>query len=504
MAVEVPADAEPIGYAWLMKHFGAQVPRPRQLSFALRKGSPRELWDGDELTRVFPRTMAPAPTVTGHLEFCIKHEILALDVLAVLLRRVNREELAAHIADKPLGKYSRRLWFLFEFLTGVRLDLPDLETGSYIALLDPEAYFTGPEIRSGRQRVLNNLIGNKDFSPMVRRTERLARWESADLANRARSIVTHFDPAILARAINYLYTRETMSSYEMEREVPNPSRAERFIALLRSAADRPDLDKKALISLQNAVVDPRFCDTDYRHDQNYVGQTLSWTDERVHFVPPKPQDVPSLMDGLLTAVRRNLGAVHPVVLAAVAAFGFVYVHPFQDGNGRLHRWLIHYVLARTGFTPEGLIFPVSAVMLARRADYDRCLERVSTPLLSVLDWRLRPDGSLVVEGETADFYRYFDATRAAESLFEWIEATIDGELKAELEFLIRYQRARADMQAVVELPDRKAALFVKLCVQNQFRLAPGKRKAHFDMLTDDEIAQLERAVAEAYRGEAAE
>jgi hypothetical protein len=28
---------------------------------------------------------------------------------------------------------------------------------------------------------------------------------------------------------------------------------------------------------------------------------------------------------------------------------------------------------------------------------------LSEPLLSVLDWRLRPDGSLVVEGETADF-----------------------------------------------------------------------------------------------------
>lgn len=211
----------------------------------------------------------------------------------------------------------------------------------------------------------------------------------------------------------------------------------------------------------------------------------------VHFIPPKPADVRSLMTGLLQLLRSNQGRLHPVVLAAVVSFGLVHVHPFGDGNGRLHRWLIHYVLARTGFTPRGLIFPVSAVMLARRSDYDGCLERVSRPLLEVVDWRLREDGSLEVRGETAHFYRYFEATTTAESLFEWIEATLDGELKAELDWLVRYQRARSSMQAVVDLPDRKAALFVKLCVQNNWRLAAAKRKADFDMLTDGEVAALE-------------
>jgi len=46
--------------------------------------------------------------------------------------------------------------------------------------------------------------------------------------------------------------------------------------------------------------------------------------------------------------------------------GFVLIHPFEDGNGRIHRFLIHHVLARRGFTPQGLLFPVSAVMLHDR------------------------------------------------------------------------------------------------------------------------------------------
>jgi Fic family protein len=40
-------------------------------------------------------------------------------------------------------------------------------------------------------------------------------------------------------------------------------------------------------------------------------------------------------------------------MAAATAFGFVYVHPFQDGNGRIHRCLVHHVLAERKFTPPG-------------------------------------------------------------------------------------------------------------------------------------------------------
>ena len=48
---------------------------------------------------------------------------------------------------------------------------------------------------------------------------------------------------------------------------------------------------------------------------------------------------------------------HPVLAAAIIAFSFVIIHPLEDGNGRIHRYLIHHVLAESGFTPKGVIFP---------------------------------------------------------------------------------------------------------------------------------------------------
>lgn len=42
---------------------------------------------------------------------------------------------------------------------------------------------------------------------------------------------------------------------------------------------------------------------------------------------------------------------------------FVYIYPFEDGNGRSHRYLIHHVLAARGFNPPGFMFPDSAAIL---------------------------------------------------------------------------------------------------------------------------------------------
>lgn len=84
---------------------------------------------------------------------------------------------------------------------------------------------------------------------------------------------------------------------------------------------------------------------------------------------------------------RALGFLHldAVIAAAVLAFGFVYVHPFVDGNGRLHRYLIHHVLAERGYNPASLVFPVSAAILERIDEYRAVLEDYSKRLMQVID-----------------------------------------------------------------------------------------------------------------------
>jgi Fic family protein len=231
-----------------------------------------------------------------------------------------------------------------------------------------------------------------------------------------------------------------------------------------------------LLALQNRIVDPRFQDSDYRSSQNYIGQTVSFQNEVIHFVCPKPDDIPNLMSGLIECHNRmKTGNVSPVIHAAAISYGFVFLHPFEDGNGRIHRFLIHNILSLQGMVPRGLMFPVSAVMVKNPADYDTSLETFSRPLLELISYHLDETGQMTVENDTACWYQYMDMTPQAEALYEFITKTIEEELVAELTFLANYDHTRKEIQDIIDMPDRLIDLFIQLCLQNNGNLSAGKR-----------------------------
>ena len=303
----------------------------------------------------------------------------------------------------------------------------------------------------------------------------------------------------ILRALSYLYTRETKSSFEIEHIKPNATRTERFVAMLQLAENEDFCDKIHLIDLQNRIVDPRFRDPDYRKGQNYVGESVAWQRENVHFASPKPGDLDSLMAGLMAAhLSMDAGSVPAVVHAAAVAYGFVFLHPFEDGNGRIHRFLIHNILARQGFTPENIMFPVSASMLKNPAEYDVSLEAFSKPLMAMVEYSLDEDGRMTVHNETARWYAYIDMTPQVEALFWFIEHTVNTELAEVLSFLAAYDETKKAIQEIVDMPDRQIDLFIRFCVQNNGRLSARKRGSHFDFLSDEELAWMEQAVTAAY------
>ena len=389
---------------------------------------------------------------------------------------------------------------MFEWLTGNRLHLADLKQGNYINLLEPDEYYTLTTLRQvRRQRINDNLLGDKYFCPLIRRTDTLRDFETADLPKRCRQLLSGYSPELLKRALAYLYTRETKSSFEIEHIKPTSTRTERFVTLLQMAQQEDFCRKTLLIELQNRIVDIRFRNSDYRLSQNYVGETVAWQEERIHFVCPKPEDLPDLMEGLIAAHQyMNKAGVTAVIHAAAIAYGFVFLHPFEDGNGRIHRFLIHNILALRDFTPEGVMFPISASMLKNPADYDTSLEAFSRQLMPLVEYSLDEDGRMTVHNDTAIWYRYIDMTPQAEALFRFIEHTIDTELTSELAFLANYDNTKKAIQEIVDMPDQKIDLFIRFCLQNNGRLSALKRASHFDFLTKEEISSLEQAIQSTY------
>ena len=113
-----------------------------------------------------------------------------------------------------------------------------------------------------------------------------------------------------------------------------------------------------------------------------------------------------------------------------------------------------------------MTFPVSSAILRRIADYRTTLETYSRRLLPVVNWKSTAAGNIRVLNDTADFYRFFDATPHAEFLYECVQQTIEHDLPDEAAFLRRYDAFRTGLDLVVDMPDRLCDLLFRFLRQN--------------------------------------
>jgi Fic/DOC family len=493
----LPEQATPVGYAALIDALRLRVPVPRTLSAI----GPRHKQYQQDGWRIYTPRHAPEANLDGHLTFALKYEGLDLSVLKALFRATGPPPLEAIVRAKPTGAYARRAWFLYEWLLGARLDLPDADKGSYAVVVDPDRQWAAPATTSSRHRVKNNLPGTPLFCPMISWTETLRSLTARDLQARARAAVAQVPADLLARAAAFLLLKDSKSSFAIENENPPHDRIRRWGRAIGEAGRRPiDLDE--LLRLQRIVIgDARFVDLGLRQEGGFVGQHDRDTQTPLpDHISARPEDLRSLIDGLAAFDRTRAPHLDPILAAAALAFGFVYIHPFADGNGRLHRYLIHHVLAERGFIPPGLAFPVSAVILDRIDDYRRTLESYSARLLPAIEWEPTPDGNVRVLNETGDFYRFFDATPHAEFLYECVERTIDVDLPAETRFLRAYDAFRREVANVVDMPDRIADLLFRFLHQNSGTLSKRDSEQEFAKLTSSEVSQVEAAYADSFAG----
>lgn len=303
-----------------------------------------------------------------------------------------------------------------------------------------------------------------------------------------------FSAAVFHRAINYLYNKETRSSYEIEKELPTPDRMEKFVSLLLEAGTEEAgtmLDEERLTQLQNIIVDSRFVAPGFRDFQNYIGQSLPGYIDMVHYICPPPIFVPSLMDGLKETSNKTIG-IPAEIRAGIISFSFVFIHPFEDGNGRIHRFLIHDVLVSDGIVPKGLIIPVSAHMLNNIRDYDAILERYSRPLLQLIKYSKNQDGGIEVLNpyEVEAYFRFPDLTEQVIYLAETIHATLKEDMPEELLFIQRYDEVKHAIQDIVDMPDRNINLMILFLHQNK-GIFPKRRREQFSKITDEEIEKME-------------
>lgn len=491
------SDAWLVGYAALIDHYNLKVPLPENLSIISRRHKKYEI----EGWSVYTPRYKPEDSLSFHLTFALKHEGVDLAVLKALFQKINLQEIEQWLKQEPFGRFSRRIWFLYEWLMEEKLDLPDLETGNFVDVLDPKQHYVGFSEISKRHRVHCNLPGVRDFCPLVRRTAKLEKCIALNLNLLAREKTGAIHPDVLARAAAFLLLKDSRASFEIEGEHPGKSRAERWGKAIAQAGLYP-LSIQELLRLQSIVIeDKRFVPMGVRKEGGFIGvhERSSKTPLPDHISAP-PQDLPILLEGMLKAHERLMkSTIDPVVFATLVAFGFVFIHPFADGNGRIHRYLIHHILATTGFAPKGVVFPISASILQHIDEYRKVLECYSKPRLEFIEWRPTTDGNVEVLNETIDLYRYFDATKQAEFLYDCVWETIEKILPEEIDYLKKYDQLKQAINEKFDMPNHLVDLLIRFLDQNKGILSKRAREKEFEALRQEECQQLEEWYADIFQ-----
>lgn len=486
-----------IGYTHLIERYRLSVVpcgRPARVSSAVNR---RVDTDTESL---FPAGVALDDSPLGHLEFALRHEGVDLAAIAAAFSQIARDDIQRRLQATPNGEYIRRIAFLWEWLHECPLDAGARVSARYVELLPSDRYVTAAKPRPhSTYRVIDNALGDRRFCPVVSRSA----WPGCDflpsmMARLAELSADARSDGSYDRAVQYLYLSETRGSFAIERETPSASKEARFVQMLHKIPEQVRIDEDRLVEIQNVAVRDVFSqEISYRSRQNWLESHTG----RISFFPHPVDGLRETMAGWESFVNDRQRGIDPLIQAACAAFGFVYLHPFMDGNGRLHRFLVHHVLAHSGLVPADLIVPVSAVIMKRIPEYHAVLTAFSEPVTALWDYRRHDDGPQLLQDPGPTPYRYFCADREVRFLAKTIAVAIEEEVPSELAYLRGYDRAYERIEAEFDLPHKDIGRLVRLIRGNDGRLSQNKRSG-FPTLPDAVIERVQAIVREAFSGRA--
>lgn len=449
-----------------------------------------------------PAQVAPASDAPlEHLLFALKHEGLQLQAAMLALKKMDDRCLGQAFEKSPSSAYLRQICFLWELANGKSLDGLPAATGPYTKLFEPQKFITGAVKRHPRWRVDFNGLGSSAYCPSVRRTPEIQALLDKNILESASQFIAGLDKAVLDRAVRWAYLSETQGSYAIENESPPSSKADAFAALLARARTPEPITEDYLVALQNlAVSNPLDKAVQFRTQQNWLRNALPGA-FGVTYLPPQPALMPRLMNEIMLLANSALSGVDPLVMGALVSFGFVFAHPFMDGNGRLSRFLFHKVVCGHGSLPSGLVLPVSVAMKRHEDQYLQALQTFSRPARAL--WQVTALDDLqidaVFKGEP-EIYQYWDATDCVAFGLRMAAEALEHDLPDESVFLHRFDLVYQAVNDAVDMNNNDLVLLVRSCLQNAGKLSLNRQKqliakGHHLAL----IAQAQRVVLETLR-----
>ncbi|MEA3318188.1 MAG: Fic family protein, partial [Bacteroidota bacterium] len=484
----MPEEGFLVGYAFIIdvieKKNNISLPLPMQLAIVTEK---HQRYNSKHW-QVFTIRHKPDENLISNLVFALKYEGIELFIIKKLFLLIGESQILKITKKEPTGQYARKIWFLYEWLMDIKLDIPDLKTGTYVEIVNSKYQYTGPVINSTRHRIKNNLPGVPAYCPMIRKTEKLENFLNANLSQQIEIGLNKHDKELVRRTAAFLLLKDSKASFAIEGEYP-PNLRTRNWGKIIGQAGKLKLSFNEIERLQDVVIgSKKLRNMGLRKEEGFIGEhdrdTFSPMPDHIS---AKSSDLTFLLNGLFN-VNNLLDKENydPVLIATTIAFGFVFIHPLSDGNGRIHRYIIHHILAETAYTKRDMIFPVSTAILERISDYRDVLESYSHPRLDLIQWEETKNHNVKILNDTIDLYRYFDLTKHAEFMYECVEETIKSIIPEELDYIRKYDLMNHFINNIVSLEDNKVDLLIKFLGQNSGKLSKKRRLSQFQELSSEE------------------
>jgi len=492
----LPASCRLIGYSWLLHEFDLKVHLRELCSVSEKRLASQKIQKNG--WNVFDAQLSVEENAYAHLEFALKHETIDLLLLKSILIKFPKENLLENIKLNPKRILSKKIWFLYEFLLDKKLPLEDLPIGKYDDLLDKKKYITkSTPVKSQRHKLNNNLLGTAKMCPIIKRTAKLEELISADFSSDISNVIGKVSQSLVRRAASFLLLSDSRASFEIEGEIPTKSRIENWGKILHEAGKTPlsiaEIERLHAILLE----DSRFMKIGLRDDEVFLGDRDRENYPLPEFIGARSKDLGELLHNWIELdIQLSSDEINPIFHAVIIAFSFVYIHPLEDGNGRIHRYLIHHVLAQRNFYPKGMIFPISNVILQEIERYRDILVAHTSPLMNLIEWESTLSGNVKILNETKDLYRFFNVTQSCEFIYESVEKTIKETLPEELLYLNSFDKAYEEINLMIEMPDNKIKSLITFILQNDGKLSKNKREKYYEKLTELEIERIEKIIDE--------
>lgn len=476
---------EVIGYEFLRNRFNLPV-FPVTAPASIRPTNRVRFLENDGLQ--VPRSVAPkTDDPVDHLLFALRYEAINLQILSEVMQHIDPAGLAERFRGSPSGLFIRQACYLWETFT--RRDIIDVPApaGGYGDIFDPEKYITGAAVRSAKWRINFNGIGSPDYCPVVRRSPLIRSAIASDILGCTQAFLESLGADNADRALAWAYLSETDSSFAIERESPSASKAEAFVALLQEAHEKTELTEDYLSDLQSSTISNPFeraaC---FRHEQNWLRGGPLRGASSVTYIPPPPELLHQLMPVFLAMANHLPRQIDPIVAASVTSFGFVYLHPFMDGNGRLSRFLFHHSLCQSGRLAQGRLLPVSIAMKRHEDKYLAALQSFSKPARRLWEVSWTGDDNFILKFDgTAAIYRFWDATPCVEFGLDMAAQALDVDLRRETEFLMHFDHIKRQINDIYDVRDEYLHTLIVSALQNQGEVSKNRRKQYLHKVPDE-------------------